>query len=89
MSYRQTERNTTLYQNKDYNDLDLSFKRNVITSDVSKKKGDNAIKQSLKLLVLTQIGDRLFHPEIGSNVYSYLFDPIIPSTTISSDNYQV
>ena len=64
-------------------DLDLSFKKNVITSDISKKLGENAIKQSLKSLVLTRNGDRLFRPEVGSNIYSYLFDPVMPETTIS------
>ena len=79
----QTERVTTLYQERSYMDLDLSFKKNVITSDISKKLGENAIKQSLKSLVLTRNGDRLFRPEVGSNIYGYLFDPVMPETTIS------
>jgi phage baseplate assembly protein W len=83
MPQSQISRDSTIYQNRDYSDLDLSFKRNIVTSDVVKKKGDNSIKQSLKVLVLTQMGDRLFHPEIGGNIYEHLFAPIMPSTTIS------
>ncbi len=79
----QTQKESTLYQERAYKDLDLSFKKNIISSDVSKKLGENAIKQSLKTLVLTRNGDRLFRPEVGSNVYSYLFEPIMPETTIS------
>ena len=79
----QTQKESTLYQERTYKDLDLSFKKNIISSDVSKKLGENAIKQSLKTLVLTRNGDRLFRPEVGSNVYSYLFEPIMPETTIS------
>ena len=79
----QTQKESTLYQERTYRDLDLSFKKNIISSDVSKKLGENAIKQSLKTLVLTRNGDRLFRPEVGSNVYSYLFEPIMPETTIS------
>lgn len=46
-----------------------------ITKDVSRLKNEQAIRQSVKNLVLTNYGERLFQPTIGSNVYRSLFDP--------------
>jgi phage baseplate assembly protein W len=36
---------------------------------------EESIKQSLKNLIMTNIGERLFQPTIGSNVYKSLFEP--------------
>lgn len=83
MPYSQISKDSTIYQDRIFSDIDLSFKRNIITSDIVKKTGENAIKQSLKILILTEMGDRLFHPEIGGNIYSFLFEPMESSTTIS------
>ena len=49
MNYSVTEKNTTKFQNRQFVDLDLNFKRNPITNDVVSKKGQNAIKQSIKI----------------------------------------
>ena len=43
----------------------------------------DAVKQSIKLLVLTSFGERVFHPEIGSSVYSSLFENIDPTTILT------
>ena len=83
MIYSVTEKNTTRFQNRQFVDLDLNFKRNPITNDVVSKKGQNAIKQSIKNLVLTRIGEKLFNPLVGSYVYNLLFDNIVPETTIA------
>ena len=83
MNYSVTEKNTTRFQNRQFVDLDLNFKRNPITNDVVSKKGQNAIKQSIKNLVLTRIGEKLFNPIVGSYVYNLLFDNIVPETTIA------
>ena len=83
MNYSVTEKNTTKFQNRQFIDLDLNFKRNPITNDVVSKKGQNAIKQSIKNLVLTRIGEKLFNPIVGSYVYNLLFDNIVPETTIA------
>ena len=83
MNYSVTQKNTTKFQNREFVDLDLNFKKNPITKDVISKKGQNAIKQSIKNLVLTRIGEKLFSPTIGSYVYNLLFDNIVPETTIA------
>ena len=48
--------------------------KNPITKDIVVLKNEEAIKQSVKNLVLTQIGERHFSPLLGTNTTSYLFE---------------
>jgi hypothetical protein len=61
---------------KDYSDLDLDFLMNPTTKDVVIKRGEDAIKRSIRNLILTNFYDRPFRPSIGSNVQKLLFDEI-------------
>lgn len=61
-----------------YTDLDLNFIASPSTGDIAKRYDENAIKQSVKNLILTNHYERLFHPEIGSQVSSLLFEPADP-----------
>lgn len=63
-----------------FTDLDLNFIANPATGDVTSKYDANAIKQSIKNLVMTRNYERPFHPEIGSQVYNLLFDQFSPMT---------
>ena len=63
-----------------YSDLGLSFERNVATNDLIVKKDVDAVKQSIRNLILTNHYERPFHPEIGSNVTALLFEPMNPIT---------
>ena len=71
---------TTKARTTTYIDLDLDFTRNPATNDVSFKKDEEAIKRSVRNLVLTNFGERKFHPEIGSDAYGYLFENMSPLT---------
>lgn len=66
-----------------FKDLDLDFKIHPITGDLTKKTDAEAIKRSIKLLVMTRFGERLFQPEIGSSVKDLLFEQIHPMTTVT------
>lgn len=57
-----------------FSDLDLSFIAKPSTKDIYKKLDENAIKQSVKNLVMTSHYERPFHPEIGSPVMALLFE---------------
>jgi phage baseplate assembly protein W len=46
-----------------------------ITKDLVRLQNDKSIAQSLRNLVLTNYGERLFQPTIGSNVNRSLFEP--------------
>ena len=66
-----------------FKDVGMSFLLNVFTKDAAVVKNENAIKQSIKNLVLTQKGEKLFQPELGSGVYELLFEPMDPFTADS------
>ena len=55
-----------------YKDLNLNFTTNPVTSDVTTVTDVNAVKRSVRNLLLTNHYDRPFHPEIGSNVQTLL-----------------
>jgi len=63
-----------------YKDLDLTFAKTT-SHDVARRIDVNAVKQSLKSLLLTKPGERLFHPEIGAGLYAILFEPMDYVTT--------
>ena len=48
--------------------------KNPITNDIVTLKNEEAIKQSVKNLVLTKINERPFNPLLGTNTTSYLFE---------------
>ncbi len=56
-------------------DLTVQFTRNPNTGDIALKSGSNAIKESLKNLILTKKFERPFQPGIGSNIMDLLFEP--------------
>ena len=62
--------------NRIYSDFDLSFAANPVTGDISKKTDANAVKQSIKTLVLTRFTERPFQPRLGSPIYGLLFENI-------------
>ena len=65
-----------------YKDLNIFFTKHPLTSDVSKVTDVQAIKRSVRSLILTNKGERLFHPEIGGNVRGSLFENFTPITEI-------
>lgn len=64
----------------DYSDLDLDFIAHPTTGDVVRKVGDDAIKRSVRNLILTNFYDRPFRPYIGSNASKLLFELATPIT---------
>jgi phage baseplate assembly protein W len=60
----------------DYSDLDLDFMINPITGDINKKKGNDAVKRSIRNLIFTSYYERLFNSSLGSDVPRLLFDNV-------------
>ena len=50
--------------------------------DISRKINENSVKESIKNLVLTDRGERLFQPNIGCDIRGSLFENIDPNTII-------
>lgn len=55
-------------------DFDLMFRAHPSTGKLLVKKGDDAVKQGLKNLLLTNRYERPFRPEYGGDVRKRLFD---------------
>jgi phage baseplate assembly protein W len=61
---------------KTFTDLDLNFTAHPVNKDVAIKYDEQAIKQSVKNLILTKNFERPFHSEIGCQVRGLLFEPV-------------
>ena len=67
---------------RQYTDLDLFFGRKTSDSDVSKVTDVQAVKRSIRNLVLLNHYEKPFHPEIGSGVRDMLFELMTPVTAV-------
>ena len=70
--------NKSVRSNKAYSDLNLNFNKNPATKDVAKLKDVEAVKRAVRNLILTNRFERPFHPEIGSDIRSLLFENMTP-----------
>lgn len=61
-----------------FSDLDFNFTMNPVTRDVTRRFDEDAIKASLKSLILTSNYERPFHSEIGSPIKRLMFEPASP-----------
>lgn len=69
-------------KNPDYRDLDLDFFANPSTKDILKKVGVEAIKRSVRNLILTNNWERPFRSDLGSDIRNLLFENASPFTAI-------
>ena len=56
-------------------DLTLQFTKNPNTGDLVLKTGSNAVKESIRNLILTKKKERPFQPALGSSILELLFEP--------------
>jgi phage baseplate assembly protein W len=57
-----------------FSDLDFNFTKHPVTGDITSRYDENAIKQSVKNLLMTGHFERPFHSEIGSPIRQMLFE---------------
>ena len=57
-----------------FSDFLNDFSAHPITGDIARIKNDQSIKQALRNLVFTDLGERLYQPTVGSNVRRSLFE---------------
>jgi len=67
---------------RSWSDLDLDFTAHPVTKDIVLKRDVEAIKRSVRNLVLTNPHERPFHPEIGSGITGVLFELVSPTTAV-------
>lgn len=59
-----------------FKDVSVTFKKHPVTDDLIVVKDKIAVSQSIRNLLLTQKGERPFQPELGSDIYRLLFEPM-------------
>ena len=59
-------------------DLDINFDRNLLSGDVVLRKNEEAIKRSLRNLLLLKRNEKPFQPEIYSGINDLLFELVDP-----------
>ena len=67
---------------RQYADLDLFFSKKNSDSDINKVTDVQAVKRSVRNLVLLNHYEKPFHPEIGSGIREMLFELMTPVTAI-------
>lgn len=66
-----------------YSDLDFDFIAHPLSGDVPALTDSDAVKRSIRNLMLTGTYERPFQPTIGANLKQLLFEPINPMTQMS------
>ena len=80
-AYNDAQRNNDSTRNAhQYKDLDLFFSRKS-NNDLNKVTDVEAIKRSVRNLILHNTFEKPFHPEIGGNVRGLLFENMTPMTS--------
>ena len=65
-----------------YSDFFKDLTISPINNDLARKVDEESVKESIKNLVLTNRGERLFQPNLGCDVRKLLFDNIGPDTIV-------
>ena len=82
-AYLDAQANNDSDRNKrQYTDLDLFFSKKISDSDISKVTDIQAVKRSVRNLILLNHYEKPFHPEIGSGVRDILFEPMTAITAV-------
>ena len=70
-----------------YSDFGRDMVINPVSSDLSRKTNEEAIKESIRNLILTNRGERLFQPFIGTNLIGSFFENIDLNTLNDAKEY--
>ena len=82
-AYKDAQANNDSTRNaRQYSDLDLNFARKSSNSDVNKLTDVQAVKRSLRNLILLNYYEKPFHPEIAGGIRQMLFENITPTVSI-------
>lgn len=65
-----------------YKDVDFNFIAHPRTGDINIRYDEEAVKQSIRNLILTRNYERPFRSNIGSQINNLLFEPMSPMTSL-------
>lgn len=65
-------------KNEIFSDINLAFTAHPVTKALTRKTNREAVKQSIRSLILTDFYERPFQPNIGCSIRGYLFELFTP-----------
>ena len=81
-AYKDAQANNDITRNvRQYSDLDLFFGKKSSDSDISKVTDIQAVKRSIRNLVLLNPYEKPFHPEIAGGIREMLFELMTPTVS--------
>ena len=69
-----TPNSKTVVIPNEYSDIDIMFTAHPISGDVTTKKDSDAVRRSVRNILLTNNYERPFKPNFGSNLTNRLFE---------------
>jgi len=82
-AYKDAQSQNDISRNvRQYSDLDLFFTKKTVGSDVNKITDIQAVKRSVRNLILLNAFEKPFHPEISSGVRDMLFENMTPVVAV-------
>jgi phage baseplate assembly protein W len=73
-------------RNEFYADVRKDLFPNLVNADVSRRIDEESVKESVKNLVLTETGERLFQPNVGCDIKRMLFENFTTQTKLSMES---
>jgi phage baseplate assembly protein W len=71
--------------NRIYSDIDFTFTKKPVTDDIALSYDVQAVTRSIRNLLNTQNYDRLFNPDLGSQITGLLFENISPIVAVTME----
>ena len=89
-AYKDAQSQNDISRNvRQYSDLDLFFTKKTVGSDVNKVTDIQAVKRSVRNLILLNAFEKPFHPEISSGVRDMLFENMTPVVAVVLARHQL
>ena len=63
-----------------YQDFKKNLERSPLSQDLTVHKDEDAVKESIRNLILTDRGERLMQPDLGGDITAMLFENMTPGT---------
>ena len=64
------------FQKESFSDFLDNFDIHPVNGAIGRIINENAVRQSIKNIIMTNLGERLFQSRIGSDIYRSLFEPL-------------
>lgn len=78
------DRYTSLTEKEEiYSDFLTNLNPHPVSGMLLRFTNEKAVTRSIRNLILTNPGERLYQPQIGSGIRGLLFEPISPVTTVA------